>query len=63
MKVGSISKEQNIENEALAKTNERELPISGELAERIELYIRGERLGKVSIKDNQSDYEITYVLL
>ncbi|WP_227937008.1 tyrosine-type recombinase/integrase [Alkalihalobacillus deserti] len=46
----SIKKEENIENEALAKTNERELPISGELSERIELYIRGERLD--SLTDN-----------
>lgn len=48
-----IKKEDNLENEALAKTNERELYISSELTERIELYIRGERLDSI-IED--SDY-------
>jgi integrase len=42
--------EMNIENDALVKTNERDLPISEELTELISIYIRGERIN--SLVDN-----------
>lgn len=45
-----IVKDENIENAARAKTTERTVYISKELAEDLDLYIRGERID--SLKDN-----------